>query len=539
GAGGNPLYAEEYVRLLHDRGLLLRRGPRLELAGGVDVPGPASIQALIAARLDTLPTDRKELLQDASIIGKDFWAGAVVAMGERDPSEVTENLHDLSRKELVRMARASSMAGEAEYSFWHLLVRDVAYSQIPRAARADKHRGAATWIEAQAGERIAEVAEVLAYHYNAALDLVRAGGGPDRISTLERKARHFLLLAGERALGLDVARAESSFARALALTPPGHDDRALVLERWAASALRTGRLLDAETALNEALAISRDGADHLSAGRALIALAVVRARKGIETDADPLSDAIQLLELEPPGPELVSAYTELAASRGDRGANREAVASADRALALAAQIGLGESPRALGFRGLFRCMDGDAAGIDDLRRALRLALDDGGGRDSAVLYANLAYATSMVEGPASSLAVAREGVDFAERRGMSEMAVNIACSSLQTMYDTGDWDEALAGAPALTARAAAGGAVDEVLARSTEISILAQRGASKLAAARAELVVARVRNLSQIQFNTIGMAAVALAWRVSGQLDRARAALTTLEKIPSVRRDLG
>ena len=71
---------------------------------------PSGVQGLIAARLDTLSPDRKHLLQDAAVIGKVFWSGAVAKMGERDPKEVSEALHELSRKELIRPARASSMA---------------------------------------------------------------------------------------------------------------------------------------------------------------------------------------------------------------------------------------------------------------------------------------------------------------------------------------------------------------------------------------------------------------------------------------------
>ena len=98
------------------------------------------MQALIAARLDTLAPERKSLLQDAAVIGKVFWAGALAEMGERDPREVEQALHELARKELVRPARTSSMEGEAEYGFWHQLVRDVCYAQIPRAARAARHQ---------------------------------------------------------------------------------------------------------------------------------------------------------------------------------------------------------------------------------------------------------------------------------------------------------------------------------------------------------------------------------------------------------------
>src|SRR5207253_3740725 len=116
-SGGNPLYTEEFVRLIADRGLE---------NGSDGLAFPDSVQALIAARLDTLTVERKGLLQDASVVGKLFWAGAVAEMGGRDLGEVELALHELSRKELVRPARTSSMEGETEYAFWHVLVRDVA-----------------------------------------------------------------------------------------------------------------------------------------------------------------------------------------------------------------------------------------------------------------------------------------------------------------------------------------------------------------------------------------------------------------------------
>ena len=130
-AGGNPLYAEEFVRLLKDKDLLVRKGSSWELREGAEVPFPDSVQALIAARLDTLSADTKSMLADAAVIGKVFWAGAIAQMGERDLTEVTDTLRELSRKELVRPARRSSIEGEAEYAFWHVLARDVAYGQLP------------------------------------------------------------------------------------------------------------------------------------------------------------------------------------------------------------------------------------------------------------------------------------------------------------------------------------------------------------------------------------------------------------------------
>ena len=128
--GGNPLYAEEYARMLNT-------------AVGAELPD--SVQGIIAARLDLLDPPEKQLLQDASVLGKVFWRGGVQALGAGAADDL---LQRLVRKEFIRRERTSAMAGEPEFAFRHALVRDVAYAQLPRAARAEKHRLAAEWIAA-------------------------------------------------------------------------------------------------------------------------------------------------------------------------------------------------------------------------------------------------------------------------------------------------------------------------------------------------------------------------------------------------------
>src|SRR5262249_30127705 len=136
--GGNPLYAEQCVRRLQAQNSRTRAGWRL----GPDaaVPLPPGVQGLIAARLDSLTAERKRLLQDAAVLGKVFWSGAVADMGGHDEAEVRTGLHELARKELVRPARRSSVAGQAEYAFVHALIREVCYAQIPPAQRAQRPR---------------------------------------------------------------------------------------------------------------------------------------------------------------------------------------------------------------------------------------------------------------------------------------------------------------------------------------------------------------------------------------------------------------
>ena len=175
-----------------------------------DVVLPETVQGIIAARLDTLPAEEKELLQDAAVMGRTFWLGALG--GERWTLE--ERLHSLTRKEFVSREQRSTVAGETEFSFRHALVREVAYEQIPRAARAEKHLRAAEWIESLG--RSEDHGEMLAYHYLQALELSRAAERP--IEGFAAQAREALIDAGDRAFALNSFAASARYyGEALAL----------------------------------------------------------------------------------------------------------------------------------------------------------------------------------------------------------------------------------------------------------------------------------------------------------------------------------
>lgn len=204
-AGGNPLYAEEFARLVAARGT----------ASDGELPVPDSLQGLISARLDALTRGEKELVQDAAVLGKVFWRGALVG-ASRSADDVQNGLRALERKEFVRRDRRSSVEGEEQYTFRHVLVCDVAYAQIPRAARAERHERAAAWIESRV--RAEDAAELLAHHYVNALELARAVGRD--VDDLTRRAATALRHAGRRAVGLNAfVSAARFYEEALALTP--------------------------------------------------------------------------------------------------------------------------------------------------------------------------------------------------------------------------------------------------------------------------------------------------------------------------------
>ena len=206
--------------------------------------------------------------------------------------------------------------GEAEYAFWHILARDVAYNQLPRASRATRHVAAAAWIESKAPDRVEDLADVLAYHYATALELARAAGQARAGHQLEAPALRFLGLAGgarpRPGHGCRPGELRAG-ARAHPARAPGPGCRA--------GPLRRGRLprrtprRGGRRRLEEAIASFRAAGELPGAARAMGTLSHVLFRLGDPRWAELPAEAVALLEPLPPGPELVGALTELARCR--------------------------------------------------------------------------------------------------------------------------------------------------------------------------------------------------------------------------------
>jgi class 3 adenylate cyclase/tetratricopeptide (TPR) repeat protein len=443
-ADGNPLYAEEFARLLADRGLVVTD----QAAAVPEIPVPETVHGLIAARLDALTLEVRALVQNAAVVGRVFWPGAVAAMDGTDEGSLQDGLAELERKQLVQRARTSSVQHQDEYVFWHALVRDVAYAQIPRAGRARRHQAVAEWVEAVAGERVGDLAEVVAHHYGQALAYARAAREPQaRIDQLVEPTRRFLILAGDRTINLDLDRARAYYRQAVELGHPRDPEHPHLLVRTGRVAFQSGDYPEAVAVYEEAIADLRRSGDLQALGATLGRLATVLWNQGDTRRANAvLTEAIELLEREPPGPELVSAYVSMAGDRAVAGHSGEALEYADKALALADELGglPRIRPRILDARGMARCDLGDfAGGMDDLRSGLALGLELGSGYDTAVLYNNLAEPVWLVEGPEAALALCENGIDFAERRGLSEAAMWLRSSTVGPLLDQGRWAEAV------------------------------------------------------------------------------------------------
>jgi class 3 adenylate cyclase/tetratricopeptide (TPR) repeat protein len=451
---GNPLFTEEYLRLFKDRGLLRREESQWAIDAPAGIPLPEGIQAVIAARLDSLAPNQKSIMTDAAVLGQVFWVGGVAQMNQADRSHVELAMQELSRRQLVRQAGASSLSGETEYGFWHVLIRDVTYSQIPRAARAEKHLAAASWIEGVAAQRVGDFAEIIASHYTAAMNLLRVIGQQERARTVEEPALRFLLLAGDRAMALDVARAEGHYRQALELAPRGHERRGAVLGRLAeAVRLATGNLAEAAHLYEKALeeyeaAENTEGAVDLQ-----LRLSQIFDYLGDQARARSLlEDVIERLESKQPTAQLAMAYAHLAFP--ERGAPfSEGIAWADRAIALADKLHLpAVRARALGTRGISLANLGDPKSVPDLRVSLALSMELGLDTDTYITYHNLIWALNT-ENPSSALELADEALSLLRTRGLAEGEALTHAYRLETLFLLGRWDELLAKADEIIAEA--------------------------------------------------------------------------------------
>ena len=551
-AGGNPLYAEQYVRLLLDRGLV--GGPQAKAAGGPSgeellLPEallPETLHAVLAARLDTLPPDHKALLADAAVLGETFWRGGVTALSGRDEAEVDEVMAVLCSRDLVRPAVASTRGEEPEYLFWHALTRDVAYGQLPRRVRARKHEAAAAWACGMGGEGSDEFAEIEAHHAVTAFELAQAIGDEALVSSLRMPAVRSLIGAGDRALRLDIGAAERHLAKALELSPEDAPERTALLTRWAKVLLLTNRYRESAAAYGQAVQAS------LAAGRTReAALALCWSADALTCLNEPCADvnrqAVELLEGDAPSRELAEVLEHYALALSLRDELPEVVmAAADRALATCEAIGAPVSAVSLSTRGWARLLRGDTAGLDDCRRAEVAAREQGLGIEQSTILINHSGLDYLVQGAEAEREALLEGLEFVRSHGIALHIGAFEVALLWTDYKTGRWEEALTGIDAALADLAAMEDVwDMLVLRSLQALILSRRGEPLSAAPWLDWLVTTARDCEIGWTRACAFLSVA-AWRqrvgddqtaldlVRGVLPRPLNPLANAEDLPEV-----
>jgi class 3 adenylate cyclase len=440
---GNPLFAEEYVRMVRDREL-----------SALDAQSfgrslPTTVRAIIAARLDALPPDEKAVLQDAAVLGQVGWVGALAALGGWGQAELEERLAGLERKEFLHRSASSRVAGEVEYAFRHVLVCDVAYAQIVRARRAAKHRLAAAWLEELPASGAEDRPELLVHHYQAAISFGSAAG--EDVSDLTDRARFALRDAGDRAAALGAhGAAARRYGQALDLWP--RDDAA-----WPDLLLRVGRARCQADATGERELLAACQALLKAGERAAAAEAVMILGelaflhgKGDER-ATHLNEALKLAKDAPPS------RSKTAVLRGCMMhfviANQHAQARviAQEVVEMATALGLRDlEADAHGAIGLAKVDAGNRLGVADLERCIEI-YDELALPGMIAWWLNLAYAHAAL-GDLRACAVDLDAAQAAaDRFGSARLARSIRLQRVAQQYWAGHWDEVVRTVDALEA----------------------------------------------------------------------------------------
>jgi predicted ATPase/class 3 adenylate cyclase len=511
-AGGNPLYAEEFARMLEERG----RADDL----------PETVQGLVAARVDGLSPDEKALLQDAAVLGKTFWLGAAVALGDRDRWAAEEVLHALQRKEFVRRERRSAVAGEIEFAFRHQLVRDVAYGQIPRGTRVERHKKAAEWIESLG--RSEDHAEMLAHHYLSALELCRAAG--QQITGLADSARVALRDAGDRALGLNAfGSAARYYGEALELWEADDSERPELLLRLArARHLATHELTEEtlEQARDALLANGRP--DQAAEAEALLAeLSWHHAdREGVDLHLDRARSLVADASSSPAKAHVMSQISRYRALAGDLD---EAIRIGEEALAMAESYGLQElQAHALTNLAITKVRKGDLSGLADLERSVEIALAIRSLEAPRALN-NLGASTSAVGDYTRSLALLEEAVRVGEELGAVRLARFSRAQYILQLVVTGHWNEGSRLADEYIAEIEAGEPdYSEPAIRRIRAKVRFGRGDVDGALEELERVIAMARQVKDPQVLAPAFGSAARMYTELGREEEARALLDEL-----------
>jgi len=335
-AGGNPLFLEETVAMLADAGLVAEG----RVTGDVSaLPIPSSLQALIASRLDQLSPLEKRVAQLAAVVGVTFWSGSVGHLDGAAP-ELERALEVLQRRDFVRAHETTTVAGEREWSFKHVLIRDVAYSQLPKGRRAELHLRFAGWVDELPGSED-ELVEIVAYHLEQACLAAQAIARSPVPPPVERAVDALSRAAAKSERREGFREAERFYARALAVAEgAGPELLAQIRLRHGGALAALGEL---DTAAKELAAVlaethSLGRADLRSA--ALIELGDIDQRQGHARAA-----RSRLLEARMLAAELGDRFAEvraeyvLAGLRADfEGAFEEAVEDLRGSVALAGAI---------------------------------------------------------------------------------------------------------------------------------------------------------------------------------------------------------
>ncbi|MFL5892714.1 MAG: AAA family ATPase, partial [Solirubrobacterales bacterium] len=335
-SAGNPLFVEEMVNRIREEG-----------SKDVDTL-PESVHAVLAARLDSLSVPERRVLQHASVVGQTFWRGSIAGLHEEEGIDLPAALNGLEEKDLVVSSAGSRLAGEQEYAFKHVLIRDVAYSTLPKSLRARKHAQVASFIEERAAERSEGVVAMVADHYARAAALgADADVDQAELREINSKALTALESAGDAAASLysnqeAINQYETALSVGRELETSGSDPtvRVRIAEKLGDVALRLGRVDRATEVWEECLDFHRRQEDLARVGDLHRKIGAALWHKGDRDGSiEHYQKGIDLLKDGPACLELVRLYEEAASLYMHTGDNMLAIYASEKALRLAERMG--------------------------------------------------------------------------------------------------------------------------------------------------------------------------------------------------------
>ena len=441
-AEGVPFYAVETVRMLLDRGLLVREDGSFQLTGEIDtLEVPETLQALIAARLDGLSPDERRLVQNAAVLGRTFTLRGLASVTGTAEDELEPILGSLMRKEVLSLQADPMSPERGQYGFIQDLVKKVAYDTLSKKERKSRHLAAAAYLRELGDDD--EVVEVVASHY---LDAYRSAPDDPDADAVKAEARTMLLRAGERGASLGAtAEAQSRFEEAAALADDDIRLRAELYERAGIMARMGARVQQADEHFERAIALFQEIGAHHPAARVEARLAEVLWDTGrLETGVERMDRSFALLSQEEPDEDLAALAAQIGRFMFFAGELDTAADRIETALRIAEARLLPEVfAQALTTKAIMLAAHGR---IQEGMALLRFALDTALEHDKpvAALRAsyNLADNFSQIDRYEEAAVTVREGLVHARRVGNRQWEWSFL-GQLYPLYALGEWDEAL------------------------------------------------------------------------------------------------
>jgi class 3 adenylate cyclase/tetratricopeptide (TPR) repeat protein len=544
-ADGMPLYAQEYGRMLVERGTLRQADQSWIMESSDGLPMPDSVHAVIANRIDLLESGERGVLQAAAVVGARFWPGAVAAALGTGVDAVDRALRSLAQRDLVQEQASSTMADEPEYRFRHVLVSEVCYERLPRAERVARHVRTADWLDAHVDSRGSDLAEVIAHHRYTAYETTRGLGHDTRpyaspaLAALRHAAQRAVMLNAYDAAAALVARADALIAHTRT-DPDGEADRygveLLGLELsfdHAATEFLSG---PGPARLGELATLLYRSGDHGGAARAWTVLGQASWRRADRPGALRCLDrAVELFDSWPDTPEKAQTYAELGRLHMLNFEHAPAMGATAIAVEIAERLGLTELRASARITlGMCRFQAGEPGALAELeevlafcranhlpslRRAMltvaRALREEGDRARAEQLLAEIgdALAAVTVLPPASDEALP-PGPSYDARLALA----------------AGEWESFLPVADALLAEPAHGGGDADPQLRAVRAWLRALSGDAEGAMADVELAVATARASGFWRLTWTALAHAALACALLDDRGRSEALLAELRE---------